>query len=102
MDRIGAVIMMVFGAFWVVVGSSYAMQSRDGGPGPGVLPVALGVIIIVLAVISFLRPEVRRIELPNIRRILIILAALIMYAVLLEPLGYVLATTLLLALLLVG
>jgi putative tricarboxylic transport membrane protein len=102
LDRIGAVVMMLFGAFWVVVGSGYSMQSRDGGPGPGVMPVALGVGVAILAAISFLRPEVRRIELPNLRRILIILAALVVYAVLLDPLGYVIATTLLLALLLIG
>jgi putative tricarboxylic transport membrane protein len=101
-DRIGAVIMVVFGGFWVAVGRGYAMQSRDGGPGPGVLPVALGVIIVVLAAISFVRAEVRQIELPNLRRILVILGALIVYAALLEPLGYIIATTVLLAVLLMA
>lgn len=101
-DRIGAVAMLIFGLFWAWIGSSYAMQSRDGGPGPGVMPTALGVIILVLAVISFFRPEIERIELPNIRRILIILAALIAYAVLLEPVGYIVSTALLLGILLMA
>jgi len=45
---------------------------------------------------------VERIELPNIQRILIILATLAGYALLLNPLGYVIATALLLGVLLVA
>src|SRR5688572_1649275 len=102
MDRIGAVAMLLFGLVWVWIGSGYAMQSRDGGPGAGVLPTALGAIIAVLALISFFRPEVDRIELPNIRRILVILATLAGYALLLNPLGYLISTALLLGVLLMA
>ena len=102
MDRIGAVAMLVFGVVWAWIGRGYAMQSRDGGPGAGVLPTALGVIIAVLALVSLLRPEVDRIELPQIKRILLILAALAGYALLLEPLGYVITTALLLGVLLMA
>ena len=102
MDRIGAVAMFLFGLFWVWVGSGYAMTSRDGGPGAGVLPTALGVIIAALALASFFRPEVDRIELPQLGRILVILVALAGYALLLEPLGYVIATALLLGVLLMA
>jgi putative tricarboxylic transport membrane protein len=100
MDRIGAVAMLLFGLFWAWVGSGYAMTSRDGGPGAGVLPTALGVIIAALALASFFRPEVDRIQLPQLSRIVIILVSLAGYALLLEPLGYVIATALLLAVLL--
>ena len=102
MDRIGAVAMFLFGVFWAWVGSSYPMASRDGGPGAGVLPTALGVIIAALALASFFRPEVERIELPQLGRILVILGGLAGYALLLNPLGYVIATALLLGVLLIA
>jgi putative tricarboxylic transport membrane protein len=100
MDRIGAAAMFLFGVFWAWIGSGYSMTSRDGGPGAGVLPTALGVIIAALALASFFRPEVERIELPHLGRILIILGALAGYALLLNPLGYVITTALLLGVLL--
>ena len=100
MDRIGAVAMFLFGVFWAWVGSGYPMTSRDGGPGAGVLPTALGIIIAALAAASFFRPEVERIKLPHFGRILIILRTLVGYALLLEPVGYVVATALLLGVLL--
>jgi putative tricarboxylic transport membrane protein len=102
MDRIGAVAMFLFGVFWAWVGSRYPMIDRSGGPGAGVLPTALGVIIAVLALVSFFRPEVERIELPQLGRILLILGALGAYALLLNPLGYVIATALLLGVLLMA
>jgi putative tricarboxylic transport membrane protein len=102
MDRVGAALLMAFGAFWLWQANSLAMVGRDGGPGPGLMPAALGALIVVLAAISFARPEVRRIEVPHVGRIGLILASLIGYALLLEPLGYVVATALLLALLLVA
>ena len=102
MDRIGAVAMFLFGVFWAWVGTRYPMASRDGGPGAGVLPTALGVIIAALALASFFRPEVERIQLPQFGRILIILGALAGYALLLDPLGYVIATALLLGVLLIA
>ena len=101
MDRIGAVAMLLFGLFWAWMATGYAMQTRDGNPGPGLLPLALGVSIAVLAAVNFLRPDVRHLELPQFRRILLILGALVGYALLLELVGYVVATALLLGFLLI-
>jgi len=95
MDRIGAVAMLVFGLFWMWVASGLGL-TRDGGPGPGFFPTVLGLIVAILAAINIVRPEVDRIELPQLRRILLILGALVAYAILLEPLGYVVTTALLL------
>ena len=102
MDRVGAIMLMVFGGFWVYQASRLSIRGPDGGPGPGLLPTAWGVIMVSLAAISFLRPEVRRIELPHFGRIALILGTLIGYAILLVPLGYVASTTLLLAFLLIA
>ncbi len=41
MDRVGAVAMLLFGLFWAWMATGYAMQTRDGNPGPGLLPLAL-------------------------------------------------------------
>jgi putative tricarboxylic transport membrane protein len=102
MDRIGAGALLLFGGFWVWQAGRLSLSTPDGAPGPGLLPTALGVMILALAATSFLRPEIGRIELPYFRRIAVILASLIGYALLLEPLGYVAATTVLLAFLLVA
>ncbi len=102
MDRIGAVGMMAFAGFWIWQGSRLALRTPEGTPGPGLLPTAMGVLIVAMAAISFLRPEVRHVELPYFRRIAIILASLVGYAIQLEPLGYVVATALLLAFLLIA
>ena len=102
MDRIGAVAMMAFGGFWIWQAGRLALRSPEGAPGPGLLPTAMGVLIIAMAAISFIRPEVGRVELPYFRRIAIILASLVGYAILLEPAGYVVATALLLAFLLLA
>ena len=102
MDRIGAVLLMVFGGFWIWQASRLALSSPEGGPGPGLLPTAMGVSILVLAALSFLRPEVERIGLPHVGRIALILVSLIGYALLLEELGYVIATALLLGFLLLA
>jgi putative tricarboxylic transport membrane protein len=102
LDRIGAVMLMVFGAFWVWHASRLTARSADAGPGPSVLPTALGVLMVVLAAISFVRPEIERIELPNLGRIALIFGSIVGYALLLEPLGYVVATAVLLAFLLVA
>ncbi len=98
MDRIGAVAMLIFGLFWVWIASGLGL-TRDGGPGPGFFPLVLGVIVATLAAVNIVRPEVERIDLPQLRRILLILGALAVYALLLEPLGYVVATALLLGIL---
>jgi len=102
MDRIGAVMLLAFGGFWVWQASRFSARGADAGPGPGVLPTALGVGIMVLAAISFFRPEVERVALPQIGRIGVILGSLIGYALLLEPLGYLASTTLLLAFLFIA
>lgn len=102
MDRIGALVRFVFGAVWVWIGIGYSRQSRDGGPRAGVLPTALGVIIMALAALGFARREARQIELPYLPRILLIFASLIAYAALLGPLGYVVSTALLLGALLLA
>jgi putative tricarboxylic transport membrane protein len=102
MDRIGAVLLMVFGGFWIWQASRLAISSPEGGPGPGLLPTAMGVSVLVLAALNFLRPEVEQIALPHVGRIALILVSLIGYALLLEELGYVIATALLLGFLLLA
>lgn len=102
MDRIFAAGLLLFGVFWAWQGSRLQMVAGDGGPGPGVLPTALGLLIAALAVVNLLRPELERVEFPNRRRVLLVLGSLIAYAALLEPLGYVLTTFLFLAVLLMA
>jgi putative tricarboxylic transport membrane protein len=101
MDRIGAAALFAFGLAWAWMARAYDLM-RDGTPGPGFLPTALGLIVAGLALLNFARPEVRRIDLPHLGRIATILGALVAYALVLEWVGYLIATALLLGFLLVA
>lgn len=97
MDRLGAALLFAFGLFWAYHASRLPMHEMSAAPGPGVLPLALGAGIAALSLVEILRPEVRRVEVPHLGRVLVILAALVAYALLLERLGFVATTFLVLA-----
>ena len=103
MDRIGAVLLFAFGAFMAYQANRLPMRDvMTGAMGPGFLPLVLGVGIAALAAVSFLRPEVERIAMPHVGRILLLLLALIGYAVGLDRLGYVVTTFAMLAIMFVA
>ena len=68
------------------------MRSLDGGPGPGLLPAALGVLMAVLAAwVLFVEP--RPAAAPGeLRRVGVMAGGLALYAAVLEAVGFVIAT----------
>ncbi|OLD51785.1 MAG: hypothetical protein AUI58_05865 [Chloroflexi bacterium 13_1_40CM_2_70_6] len=88
-----AVALALLGAFVLVEASQLKMTSLGGGPGPGVFPVALGVIL--LGIGARLAPAAlrERTEFGHLRRVAVLIGALAAYAALLDRLGFVITTS---------
>ena len=88
-----AVALALLGAFVLVEASQLKMTSLGGGPGPGVFPVALGVIL--LGIGARLAPAAlrERTEFGHLRRVGVLIGALAAYAALLDRLGFVITTS---------
>lgn len=67
-------------------------RSLDGGPGPGLLPTGLGVLLLILAGFALVQSRHERVAFGNLRRIGIMVGSVALYAATLEWLGFVLAT----------
>jgi Tripartite tricarboxylate transporter TctB family len=96
-----ALAFLLLGAFLLYQALQLPMRS-SGGPGPGLLPAALGVLIVALAARLIPATWRERVVFGDLRRIGIMTAALVLCTALLEPLGFVLATGLLMVILLVA
>jgi putative tricarboxylic transport membrane protein len=101
--------------FWIVLGIYILIQSYRmgmgtlGSPGPGLLPFLVGALLVAFSAFSLLRrlrgegrhdgPAGEGKKRPELRRISIVICSLVGYAVLLERLGYLVTSFLMLALL---
>ena len=108
---IAGVILMLFGAFTCLQAAKLSFGTSRS-PGPAMLPFGAGVLLILLAAIFLVASE-RNKEQPTEparalwrglkwRRISSTLAALLIYAFLLEGLGYIITTSLLMVFLFWG
>ena len=77
-----------------------SMRSLDGGPGPGLLPAALGVLILIFAGRILIGGAANRSAFGNIRRVAMMVAGLALFGLALDRVGFVLtAATVMVALL---
>jgi putative tricarboxylic transport membrane protein len=92
-----ALALALLGAFVLVQASQLRMTTLGGGPGPGVFPIALGTLLLGLGV--WLTPAAlrERTEFGNLARLAGLAAVLVLYAILLDPLGFVITTSLAMA-----
>jgi putative tricarboxylic transport membrane protein len=95
-----AVAFLLLGAFLLYQALQLPMRGVSG-PGPGLLPAALGALLVLLS--ARLIPATWRepVTFGNLRRIAVMIVALAGCTALLEPLGFVLATGLMMVALLV-
>lgn len=96
--RIAALTLLVFGAGFLLEARRYAFGSPNA-PGPGFLPIALGVTFVVLALVLLLRPgRLPESVLPPDRdgtvRIVVTMVLLAATIALLDRLGFLVAATL--------
>ncbi|MGZ3537774.1 MAG: tripartite tricarboxylate transporter TctB family protein, partial [Thermodesulfobacteriota bacterium] len=102
--------------FWMIVSAVTVLLSSRfpfgtfANPGPGFLPLSVGVLMFLLSLILFVQSLLKGEEREKILwakgattvRVLLILASLIVYGLLLESLGFILMTFLLMSFLLLA
>lgn len=94
-DFIAGLMFVAFGILFAVVGSGYS-RGTAGNMGPGYVPVALGVIVIVLGTVIAAgacsrRTAVRKVERIHWLLVLAICGPIILFGVLLPYLGLILS-----------
>ena len=99
-DRVSAILNLILGSFLIWQGIKLP-PGKEGAPGAGFFPVWIGAGMILLSSVLFLRPQGAQMFgslLPRgdeARRVGLVLSALILYAAVLKPVGFVIATFLL-------
>ena len=98
-----SVICAVLGITVIAIASGYptAADYGTGVPGPGLWPIVISVAILICAALLMLRSLKMKSEddteialwTPGTKRVYITMIILVIYAILLEPLGFLLATT---------
>ena len=88
-----AVVLALLGAFVLVQAFQLKMTSLGGGPGPGVFPIALGALLFGLGVLLAPASVRERAEFGNVPRLAGLAGVLIVYAILLDQLGFVITTS---------
>jgi hypothetical protein len=78
-----------------------SMRSLDGGPGPGLMPTALGVLMLVFAGRILLQRDDKSPSFGNLRRVGMMVAGLALFGFALDRLGFVVTATVVMVLLLV-
>jgi putative tricarboxylic transport membrane protein len=95
-----AVALALLGAFVLVEAAQLRMTTLGGGPGPGVFPIALGVLLLGLGVSLAPAALRERTTFGHLPRLAGLAGVLVVYAILLDPLGFVITTSLAMAVLL--
>ena len=98
-----SVICAILGITVIAIASGYptAADYGTGVPGPGLWPIVISVAILICAALLMLRSLKMESEddteialwTPGTKRVYITMIILVIYAIILEPLGFLLATT---------
>ena len=96
-----AVVFLLLGAFLLYQALQLPMRSLAAGPGPGLLPAAVGALLLVLAALLLPATWRERVAFGDLRRIGIMIAAVAFCTAMLESLGFVLAAAIMMVVLLV-
>jgi putative tricarboxylic transport membrane protein len=96
-DRYASIIFLMIGAAFMLESFRISKSAYGSNVGPNVFPFLLGLILVLLSIKLLLETlKYNAGHLPKMKlqykKFFIILAAAILYAILLEPLGYVLTT----------
>ncbi|GAA4702006.1 tripartite tricarboxylate transporter TctB family protein [Brevibacillus fulvus] len=102
-DRYASVFFALVGAFFVNGSRQIATSAYGSEVGPNIFPLFLGIILILLSIrlfyetFSYKQTQQEKTAV-NIKGFVIMLVATFLYAILLEPIGYVISTFLFLTL----
>ncbi|GGD40681.1 tripartite tricarboxylate transporter TctB family protein [Aureimonas glaciei] len=94
-DRISGIILLLIGAGAAWHGYSLQVAFAADPIGPKAFPIIVGIILVVSGASIALRPEAMSWEAGDYGRILLVAAACLLYPFILEPLGFIPATSIL-------
>ncbi|WP_199615723.1 tripartite tricarboxylate transporter TctB family protein [Paenibacillus alkalitolerans] len=102
-DRYASVAMFIVGAAFVMESRNISTSAYGSNVGPNIFPLGLGIILLLLSARLFYETfrypdKANKKEGLDYKRFFIILGAAVAYALLLEPIGYVITTFAFLAL----
>ena len=95
-DRIAGVILFVFAVIYTWHGSTLEANIASDPLGPGAFPTILGILFGICSIAMILKPDVNP-KWPGGKSWLlmtIIIASLVIYALIMRPIGFVIATAL--------
>ncbi|RAL21111.1 tripartite tricarboxylate transporter TctB family protein [Thermoflavimicrobium daqui] len=96
-DRIASVLFLMVGAFFIVESQKLSSSAYGSRVGPELFPMGLGILLILLSILLIYKTfryskEEKKVTPVDVKRFLIIFIATLLYALLLELMGYVLST----------
>lgn len=96
-DRYASVVLFIFAAAFIWEGTKISDSAYGSNVGPDIFPIGLGIILLLLCARLFYeslrtKNEVTRKTTLDYKGFLIIFGSAVVYALLLEPLGYILTT----------
>ncbi len=97
-DRYFSIVLVGISAVFIFESSKMLQGSFGSTIGPGMLPLVLAIIMVLLSLLNFYQtfrvkyPDGENTEKLQYKRFLIFLVAAFLYCLLLEPLGYVIST----------
>jgi hypothetical protein len=97
-----ALALLILGAFLFYQALQLSMRSLDGGPGPGFMPAGIGLLMVLLAAPVLLLRRRDRLGFGHLTRIGIMVGAVGVYTLVLERIGFVVATAIMMIVLLVA
>ncbi len=93
---------LILGSFLFYQATRLSMRSLDGGPGPGVLPAGLGILMVLFSLWALVRHRLERVQFGSLARIGIMVGGVAAFNFILERVGFLVATALLMVALMVA
>jgi len=96
-DRYASIIFMIIGVLFVIGSRTISKTAYGSKVGPDIFPLGLGIILVLLSIrlfyetLRYSKAEGKK-ESLDYKRFFIILGAALLYALLLETIGYVITT----------
>ena len=96
-DRIAGIVFLLIGLLFVIESRSISQSAYGSSVGPNIFPMALGIILLLLSIkllfetMKYEHVEASKESLQYMKFVIIFISAVV-YAAILEPIGYVIST----------
>ncbi len=95
-DRLAGVVLLLFGAWYAYTASGLTSSFPTDVLGPGTFPLILGLLLVILSIFLIVKPGPNADwpEMAGWIKMGLVILSFIIYAYIMEPLGYIIATSL--------